>query len=297
MITQKKIIVTIPAHNEAKTIGPVIKGINKIMSESGYNYSILVVNDGSNDETALIAKKEGAIVVSHPYRSGLADTFRTEIKNCLELKADIIVHIDADGQYLPRQIPLLLQEIDKGYDIALGSRFLGKIESMPFVKRLGNIAFSKVISRIVRYRITDCQTGFRAFTREVAEKIPIISNHTYTQEQIIHAIRQKFRIKEVPVYFARRRGKSRLISNPFEYAIKAWMNILRVYRDYEPLKFFGGSGLIMITLGSLLGLWFVYLHLTTGIKGHLGLIMLMLLLILGGIQMLFFGFLADMNKK
>lgn len=294
---KKKIIVTIPAYNEAKTIGPIIKGIHKIMGESGYNYSILVVNDGSTDETALIAKKEGAIVVSHPYRSGLADTFRTEIQSCLELKADVIAHIDADGQYLPRQIPQLLQEIDKGYDIVLGSRFLGKIESMSFIKKLGNMAFSRVISKIIRYRITDCQTGFRAFTREVAERIPITSDHTYTQEQIIRAAKQKFRIKEVPVYFAKRRGKSRLISNPFEYALKAWMNILRIYRDYEPLKFFGGSGLVMITFGSLLGLWFVYLHLTTGIKGHLGLIMLMLLLILGGIQMLFFGFLADMNKK
>lgn len=297
VMVQKKIIVTIPAHNEARTIGPIIKGIHKIMNEEGYNYEILVVDDGSKDETALIAKKEGAIVESHPYKFGLADTFRTEIRKCLELKADVIVHIDADGQYLPRQIPQLIQEIDKGYDLVLGSRFLGRIESMPLTKRLGNIAFSKVISQIIKHKITDCQTGFRAFTKEVAEKIFIISNHTYTQEQIIHAVKHKFRICEVPVYFAKRKGKSRLISNPFEYALKAWINMLRVYRDYEPLKFFGGSGLIMIMIGSLIGLWFIYLHLTTGIKGHLGMVMLMLLFLLGGIQILFFGFLADMNTK
>lgn len=294
---KKKIIVTIPAYNEARTLGPILKGIHKIMGEAGFNYDILVVDDGSKDETALVAKKEGAIVVSNPYNYGLAEAFRTEISKCLELKADIIVHIDADGQYLPRQIPLLVQEIENGYDLVLGSRFLGKIESMPLIKRLGNIAFSKVISKIIRREVTDCQTGFRAFTKELAENVSIISNHTYTQEQIIHAVKQKFKIKEVPVYFAKRAGKSRLISNPFEYALKAWMNILRIYRDYEPLKFFGGSGLIMISLGSLLGLWFIYLHFTTGITGHLGLIMLMLLLLLGGIQILFFGFLADMNKK
>lgn len=294
---KKKIIITMPAYNEAKTIGPILKGVHKIMGEAGYNYGILVVDDGSKDETALIAGKEGAIVVTHPLNYGLAETFRTEIKKCLELKADIIVHIDADGQYLPRQIPQFVQEIEKGYDLVLGSRFTGKIESMSIIKKMGNVAFSKVISQIVRHKITDCQTGFRAFTKELAETVDIISNHTYTQEQIIHAVKQKFKIKEIPVYFAKRGGKSRLISNPFEYAIKAWMNLLRIYRDYEPLKFFGGFGIMLITLGSLLGLWFVYLHLTTGIKGHLGLIMLMLLLLLGGVQILFFGFLADMNKK
>lgn len=296
-MVKKKIIVTIPAYNEARTLGPMLKGIHKIMFEAGYNYDILVVDDGSKDETALVAKKESAIVVSHPYNYGLADTFRTEIKKCLELKADIIVHIDADGQYLPRYIPLLIQEIENGYDLVLGSRFLGKIEAMPLIKKIGNRAFSKVISQIIRYKITDCQTGFRAFTKKIAERVKIISNHTYTQEQIIHAIKQKYKIKEIPVYFAKRIGRSRLMSNPFEYAIKAWMNILRIYRDYEPLKFFGGFGLLFLTSGVLIGLWFVYLHFTTGIKGHLGLIMLMLLLILSGIQILFFGFLADMGKK
>ena len=296
-MSKKKIIVTIPAYNEGDTLGPILKGIHKIMGEAGYNYQILVVNDGSEDETALIAKKEGAIVVSHPYNCGLAETFRTEIKKCLELKADIIVHIDADGQYLPRHIPLLVQEIENGYDVVLGSRFAGKIESMPLLKKLGNMAFSAVISKIIKYKITDCQTGFRAFTKEVAEKIPIISTHTYTQEQIIHLVKQKFRIKEVPIYFAKRKDKSRLMSNPLEYAFRAWINILRIYRDYEPLKFFGGFGMILLTLGMALGLWFTYLHFTTGIKGHLGLIMLMLLLMMGGIQITFFGFLADMNKK
>ncbi|MBL7147250.1 MAG: glycosyltransferase family 2 protein [Nanoarchaeota archaeon] len=296
-MTKKKITVTIPAYNEARTLGPILKGIHKVMSEAGYNYNILVVDDGSRDMTAEIAKEEGAMVVSHPYNYGLAETFRTEIKKCLELKSDIIVHIDADGQYLPRYIPQLIQEIENGYDMVLGSRFLGKIESMPLIKRLGNIAFSKVISQIVRHKITDCQTGFRAFTKEIAEKLNITSNHTYTQEQIIHAVKQKFKIKEIPVYFAKRRGKSRLMSNPFGYALRAWVNILRVYRDYEPFKFFGGFGLILITLGCMLGLWFIYLHFTIGIKGHLGLIMLMLLLLLTGIQILFFGFLADINRK
>ena len=129
---------------------------------------------------------------------------------CLKLNVDAIVHIDADGQYLPKEIPSLIKEVENGNDLVLGSRFKGQIEQMPVTKRLGNIAFSKVISQLTGIRISDAQTGFRAFTREVAEKIQIISNHTYTQEQIIRAVKQKFRIKEVPVYFARRKGKSRI---------------------------------------------------------------------------------------
>jgi len=233
-----KIVVTIPAYNERRTIGPLISGIRKVMIENKYDYEILVLDDGSKDNTVQIAKKKKAIVFSHPKNYGLAETFKTEIEKALELKADIIVHIDADHQYLPKEIPKLIDGIKKGYDLVLGSRFKGKIEHMPLIKRFGNKAFSRVISNISGLKISDAQTGFRAFTKEVARKINITSNHTYTQEQIIRAVKQKFRIKEVPVYFAKRKGKSRLMSNPFSYAIRAWINIIRTYRDYEPLKFF-----------------------------------------------------------
>ena len=223
-----RIIVTIPAYNEEKTIAAVIKRIHEVMKSNRYNYNILVVDDGSNDDTAKVAKKSNAIVYSHPKNYGLAETFKTEIKKALELKADVIVHIDADKQYQPEEIPKLIKEIKNGYDLVLGSRFDGKIENMSLLKRLGNRVFSRVISNITKTKISDAQTGFRAFTREVAEKIGIISYHTYTQEQIIKAIKQKFRVGEVPIYFAKRIGsKSRLISNPFEYALKAWINIIR----------------------------------------------------------------------
>ena len=234
-----KIVVTIPAYNEGSTIAILIKEIHRVLKGRKYDYSILVVDDGSRDSTAKVAKNAGAIVLSHPKNYGLAETFRTEVKKALQMGGDIIVHIDADRQYLPKEIPNLVEEIKKGYDLVLGSRFMGKIEEMPLTKKLGNMAFSRVISNITGMRISDAQTGFRAFTRELAENIVIISNHTYTQEQIIKAVRQKYRIKEVPIYFARRKDRSRLISSPFGYAIRAWISITRIYRDYEPLKFFG----------------------------------------------------------
>jgi glycosyltransferase involved in cell wall biosynthesis len=291
------ILITIPAFNEGKSIGAVIKSIKGVMKATKYKYKILVVDDGSRDKTAFVAKSLGAIVYSHPKNYGLAETFKTEMQQALKLNADIIVHIDADGQYLPKEIPKLIKEIENGYDLVLGSRFKGKIESMPFLKRFGNIAFSKVISQLTGLRISDGQTGFRAFTKKVAKEISIISTHTYTQEQIIRAVNQKFAIKEVPVYFAKRKGKSRLMTHPFDYATKAWINIIRLYRDYEPLKFFGWSGFFIFSIGFLIGLYLVYLHFTEGIRGHFGLIMLDILVLSIGLQIIIFGFLADMYKK
>lgn len=292
-----KVIVTIPAYNEERTIGAVVSNIKNVMNKTKYKYQIHVVDDGSKDKTAESAKLAGALVFRHPYNCGLAETFRTEVKNALEQKADIIVHTDADGQYSAETIPTLIKEVENGYDLVLGDRFRGGIEDMPIIKRVGNKAFSRSISKIINFTVNDCQTGFRAFTKELAEQVQIQSNHTYTQEQIIKAVRQKFRVKEVPTRFLKRPGKSRLIKHPLEYATKAWITILRIQRDYNPLKFFGKVGLIFITIGSALGLWLTLNFLITGIVGHLPSTILSMLLILTGLQIVLFGFMADMNKR
>lgn len=292
------IIITIPAYNEERTLGGVLKDVQRAMQKTSYHYRILVVDDGSKDKTAEIARAVGALVVQHPRNYGLADAFRTEMDQCSRLGADVIVHTDADGQYRAQDIPLLLEKIDEGYDLVLGSRFLGTIESMHWIKRWGNRAFSRVISNITGMKITDAQTGFRAFRITVAQ-IPITSNHTYTQEQVIRAVQEKFRVVEVPVYFAVRKGdqKSRLIKNPFEYATKAWINILRIYRDYKPLKFFGVSGGFLFLVGFALGVYALVLWLLTGRVGGVPRVVLSGVLMLVGIQIVLFGFLADMNKR
>ena len=293
-----KVVITVPAYNEEKTLGRVLDEIKSaVRHDKSRDYSIIVVDDGSTDNTAEIAKKAGATVYSHPKNYGLAETFRTEIEKCLEHRADIIVHTDADGQYLASDILKLVKEVEAGNDLVLGSRFKGKIEEMNFVKRFGNKAFSRAVSQITKIKISDAQTGFRAFTSEVA-KIPITSTHTYTQEQIIRAVKRKFRIKEIPIFFAKRKaGNSRLMKNPFDYAIKAGINLLRIYRDYEPLKFFGTLGFLIFLLGFIGGIYLLYLFFTTGIVGHLPTVMLDVLFLSVGLQFILFGFWADMNKK
>lgn len=289
---EMKIVITMPAYNEEDTVGTMTDNIKKVMAGLDYGYEVLVVDDGSADGTASIAKKHGATVYSNPYNLGLANTFRVEIEKALEHQASIIVHIDADGQYKAVEIPKLIKPIlEKHYDLVLGSRFAGQIEEMPLIKRIGNKVFSRVISRITKIRITDSQTGFRAFTKRVAEQIKVVSTHTYTQEQIIKAVRANFRLKEVPVCFVKRRsGKSRLISNPFEYAVKAWLNLFRIYRDYSPLSFFGSIGLSLIVIALLLALYSIV------VQGEI-LDITVIVLLLGGIQIILFGFLAEMIKK
>lgn len=295
------ILVTIPAYNEEQTLGKVISDIKAVMGRMKHKFRIMVVNDGSKDRTAEIAAEHGAIVFSHPHNYGLAETFRTEMERAKELKPDIIVHTDADGQYRSEDIPRLIEPIiQKKADLVLGSRFLGKIEHMPFMKKLGNKAFSRVISKITKIKITDGQTGFRAFTLDVAKKIDIISTHTYTQEMIIRAVKEKFRVIEVPVY-ARRTRKSRLMKShpiiqPFEYAVKAWINMFRTYRDYQPLKFFGSIGTLLMAVGGVVGLYIIYRLFVDGLiilDKIIPTMLLSLIFLITGLQIILFGFLAD----
>ena len=295
MVSKKVVGVFIPAYNEEKTIYRVIKEAVNEIKALGFVPKVIVVDDGSSDKTAQEARRAGAMVVSHPRNFGLAETYRTGMREILKINPDYILQTDADAQYLAEDIPKLLQPlIDGKADLVLGSRFKGTIEEMPWLKRLGNKMFSKVISNISGYNISDGQTGFRAFLPEIAEKIEVRSDHTYTQEVILRAAEQKYRIIEVPIYFAKRAdGKSRLISNPFDYAKRATLNLLRVYRDHQPLKFFGWIGLLLILPSLLFGIWLVYLHLTEGVSGHVPMQILTMILFLSGLQIILFGFMAD----
>ncbi len=290
-----RIIITIPAYNEESTLPKVLEEIKSVMSKTKYKYDLMVYDDGSKDKTSEVAKKHGAMVFSHKRNQGLAVTFQDELKEILKMNYDVIVHTDADGQYKADGIPRLLKKIEEGYDLVLGSRFQGKIEGMPWLKRLGNKAFAHVISKLTGVKITDSTTGFRAFTREVAESIHFINSFTYTQEQIIKAARQGFSIVEVPVN-TRKTRESRLFKSPLQYAVRAWINILRIYRDFDPIRFFGSIGLFFILLSFLLGIYIVARIILVGSAGGTPRVILTALLFFTGLQIIIFGFLADMIR-
>ncbi len=292
-----KIVVTIPAYNEEKTIAPVVEKVSAVLKKINRKSEIIVVDDGSTDRTAEIARKAGATVYSQPKNYGLGEAFKTEVEQALKSNADVIVHTDADGQYSAEEIPLLLRKIEEGNELVLGSRFRGRIDEMPFIKKLGNRLFSLIVSYIIKMRISDAQTGFRAFTRKVAEEVKITSTFTYTQDQIITASRKKFRIAEVPATFLKREGESRLMKSPFDYAIRGGLNLVRLFRDYAPLTFFGSIGTAFIIAGLATGSWLVYRFLTLGAIGKTPSLILTVLLIVVGLQFILFGFFADRKRK
>jgi len=222
-----KIVITIPAYNEEKHIGKVIQEINLVMNKTNWYYQILVLDDGSTDNTKEIAINNGAKVVSNKINLGLAKTFLREMEICKNLNADIIVHTDADGQYPPRYIPMMIESVLDGNDLVLGSRFGNGIYYGTIGKKLGNLFFAKVLSLLLRKNVHDTTTGFRAFTKEISQ-LPIKSKFTYTQEQLIRAIRSKKTVKEVPIE-AKKTRKSRLFNNIIEYFYRAIITIVKVF--------------------------------------------------------------------
>jgi len=222
-----KIIITIPAYNEGKSIAKVLQEINLVMNRTNWYYQILVLDDCSTDKTKEIAIKNGATVISNKINLGLAKTFQREMEICKNLEADIIVHTDGDGQYPPRYIPRMIESVLDGNDLVLGSRFGNGIYCGTIGRKLGNLFFAKIFCLLLRKNIHDTTTGFRVFTKEIAQ-LPIKSKFTYTQEQLIRAIRSKKMVKEIPIQ-ARKTRKSRLFSNILEYFYRAAITILKIF--------------------------------------------------------------------
>lgn len=259
--TELNLVVLIPAFNEEKTIGKVISSIpRKIKGIS--NISIIIVNDGSNDNTVSEAQDAGAdYVVNFLRNNGVGFAFKAGIKKALQLGADVIVNIDADGQHNPNDIPNLINPIIVGnYDVVVGSRFLGSNElKMPIVKKFGNLFFTKAVVWSTGLHLTDCQSGFRAFSREAALRLNIIGKFTYTQESIIELAMKDLRITEIPINVKPRNGKSKVVKNCYSYGFKALSIMLRTLRDFKPLAFFGSIGTVIFSIGFLSGL-FVFVH-------------------------------------
>ncbi len=288
-----KLVVTIPAFNEEKTIGKVIRNIPRDCCDE---VEVLVIDDGSTDKTVERARENGADkIVTFKRNLGLATAFRKGIETALEMKADIIVNIDADGQYDPNEIPVIIQPILEGKaDIVLGSRFLGNIEYMPIQKKLGNKLATKITSFLVGIPISDAQTGFRAFTKNAAMKIHVLSKYTYVQETIIQAVYKNLKILEVPCSFRKREGKSRLISNIFTYAIKAGLVIFKTYLDYKPLKVFLFLGGALFLVGLLFGARVLIDFLQTGGVHFLPSAILTAIFLIIGFQIVVLGLIAAM---
>lgn len=191
-----KIFCIIPAYNEAETITEVIKKVKPVVNK------VVVVDDGSIDKTYELAKKQGAIILKHIINRGQGASLATGNQYALDRDADIIVHFDADGQFLAKEIKDVIAPIELGQaDIVFGSRFLGKKSNMPWFKKYVIIPLAHLVNKIfIGATLTDPQNGFRALSRLAAQKIKIEQDGmAHNSEIIFKAFDNKLRIEEVPI--------------------------------------------------------------------------------------------------
>ena len=245
-----KVVVNIPAFNEEESIGYIIESIPEI---EGCELTVVVVDDGSKDLTGQISKEKGAIVVRNAHNLGLGKTLKIGLNAALELDADIIVNIDADGQYNPKDIPALIKPIlDGKADLVMANRFNKMKYKMPRIKKWGNKFVSWWVRFLTGLEIQDSQTGFRAISRTLAETLQVLlkGTYTYTQEMLIHAKFNGFIVVEKNFDFNERKsGKSRLISNSFAYLFKVAKIVIGTYKDYKPMNFFAMVAFIFVMIG------------------------------------------------
>ena len=263
---KKQILISIPALNEEQTVATVIENIKKFACPSLENEAtvcILVVNDGSKDRTAEVAVSAGAKVISHPVPSGVGTAFHTAIEFMVRSQFDIMVTIDADGQFDPAAIPSLVAPILRGEaDFVTGTRFQSNkhIAHMSRIKYWGNQRMAELISGMTGRKFSDVSCGFRAYSLQAVLQLNLLGKFTYTQETFIDLSLKGLHITEVPIevkYFKDR--KSRVARNLFSYAWKTLCIIMATYRDHRPLRFFGLFGFLIFMIGFGFDL-FVFLH-------------------------------------
>lgn len=296
-----KLVINIPAYNEEKRISETIKRIPKNFSGISEVF-IQVVNDGSKDNTEKVSQESGANrVYSHKANRGIGVTFRTAVEKALKNEADIMVNIDADGQFDPNDIQKLINLIIEGEaDIVSADRFSDiKAKNMPKSKYHLNKIAALVIGWFMNTKINDLTCGFRAYSREALLRLNLPGNFTYTQEVIIDAIGKNLKVRWIPVevtYFENR--KSRVVKSIWSYVNNSFRIILKAIRDVRPMKFFGIPGLLMIFLSLGFIAYFLTLYFQDfKITPYRNILILSIALFLVGLQFFVFALIADMIKS
>jgi glycosyltransferase involved in cell wall biosynthesis len=257
------LVVTIPAYNEQATVGQVISDIPKTISGID-EIKVVVIDDGSTDATAQVASQAGAYVHSQGHNKGLGAAFSQGIRTALSFGADIIVNIDADGQFNPKDISKLVEPIlQNKAEMVTASRFVdASLEpEMPWIKKWGNRRVANIVNNLCGLNMKDVSCGFRAYKRDAALRVTLLGGHTYTHEVILDMAFRGLRIVEVPVKVqgVRKFGQSKVASNVFSYGWRSLCIMLRAFRDYKPMMVFGGISAIFLVLAILCG-GFVMIH-------------------------------------
>lgn len=246
--------VVIPAYNEENGIAAICERVLNVkgkLMQAGIDLELLVVDDGSKDQTAQIAGEiMGLRVIQHPKNKGYGAALKTGFA---EAKGELIGFLDADGTYPPEYFPALCQQALDGADLVIGSRMAGEESEMPLVRRLGNVFFAGLISLLGRQKITDSASGMRVFKREILEKVyPLPDGLNLTPIMSTRALHENLKMVEVPIPYSERVGRSKL--NAIRDGSVYLRSITWTVLTYNPVRIFGAIGLLGVVMMLLVGL-------------------------------------------
>jgi len=296
----KKLVVVVPAYNEAGAISETVAGLrasSEQLKAIGVSLSIFVVDDGSKDGTGAIATAAGADkVVRHSKNRGLGAAVRTGLKAAKAAGADVAVKFDADLQHDPSDIGALIKPIlDDEVDVVYGDRF-GQISyKMPFIRRVGNKVFTGLMRSLTAWDITDSQPGIFAVNSSYLEVFRLPGDYNYTQQIILDAYHKGMRFAQVPVQFRSRSSGKSFIS--LKYPLKVLPQLVMVLIGVAPLRIFGTIGLFFLTIAAAVSFWQIGEYLFLGADKPVANVNLVLALLFFGLQSLFFGLLAALINE
>ena len=290
-----KLIIQIPCLNEEESLPDTLAALPKQINGIDI-IEVLVIDDGSTDATSAVARQHGVHhIVRFTKKKGLARVFQAGLDATLAQGADIIVNTDADGQYKGEDIPRLVQPILEGKaDIVIGNRDIENVRQFSFIKKRLQRIGSWVVRQLTGTTIMDATTGFRAYNREAAMRLNIISEYTYTLESIIQAEHKNLAIANIIVSTNEVHRPSRLFKNIPQYIKRSILTILRVYSMFNPFRLFTTLGLGFSFIGVLIGCRFLYYFILGNGEGKIQSLIFAAVMIIIGFQVLIIGVLSDL---
>ena len=291
-----KLIIQIPCLNEEQTLPETLSELPREL-EGFDQVEWLVIDDGSSDRTAEVAREHGADhLVRLPNNKGLAAAFQAGLDAGLKLGADVIVNTDGDNQYRAADIPKLVAPILAGRaDMVVGDRQVAQIEHFSGAKKLLQRIGSALVRRVSGTRVADTTSGFRAYNREAALGLLVVSNFTYTLESLIQAGRMLIAVEDVSVGTNETLRDSRLAASSGAYVRRNGPEILRIYARYQPFRAFTTAAAVLAVLA--LAAWTPFLEdwIVNGDRhGHIQSLILGAVLIIAAVQVFALGVIGDL---
>ncbi len=289
-----KLIVQIPCFNEGTQLPDTLADLPREVPGIDL-VEWLVIDDGSTDDTVEVARAHGVDhIVRLTNNKGLAAGFQAGLDACLKLGADVIVNTDADNQYYGGDIVKLVEPIIAGHaDMVVGDRDTDSIEHFsPLKKRLQRLG-SAVVRRASNTTVPDTTSGFRAYNREAALQLNVVSKFTYTLESIIQAGKMVVAVDHVPIRTNTQTRESRLFPSMASYVRRNTVSIFRVYTMYEPLRVFMAAAALVALVGVFIWARFIYFFLSGQGHGHIQSLILGATLFIVSVQLAALGVIGD----